>query len=39
MLLQKAQRLRSQIRARLDPEPLHLCRSDGPDAVKSGDRQ
>ena len=39
MLLQKGERLRSQIGARLDPEPLHLCRGDGSDPVKLGDRQ
>jgi hypothetical protein len=39
MLLQKGERLRSEIRARLYPEPLHPCRGDGSDPVKFGDRQ
>ena len=39
MLLQKGERLRFQICARLDPEPLHPCRGDGSDPVKFGDRQ
>src|ERR1700738_289894 len=39
MLLQKGERLRSQVRARLNAEPLHPCRGDGSDPVKFGDRQ
>jgi len=39
MLLQEGERLRSQIGARLNPEPLHLCRRDGSDPMKLGDRQ
>ena len=39
MLLQKGERFRFQIRARLDPEPLHPCRGDGSDPVEPGDRQ
>ena len=39
MLLQKGKRLRFQIRARFDPEPLHPCGGDGSDAVEPRDRQ
>src|ERR1700738_2046971 len=33
MLLQKGERFRSQIRARLNTQPLHPCRGDGSDTV------
>jgi hypothetical protein len=39
MLLQEGKRLRSQIRARVNAEPQHLCRGGGPDAMKLGNRQ
>ena len=39
MLLQKGQRLASQIRSGSNAESLHLCRGDWPDAMKLGNRQ
>jgi MarR-like DNA-binding transcriptional regulator SgrR of sgrS sRNA len=39
LLLQKPKQLGVQVSARLNAEPLHLCRSDWPDSVKFRHRQ